>query len=132
VGGTAPDCTTLDDECEIGLCSEETGGCLTEPSNEGGACEDGNACTLDDTCALGACIRISFCGVPISRAEKPTSTDALYTLRTAVGLEECDVCECDVNADGNTTVSDALTILAASVDLEAKLDCFSPAAASVQ
>jgi hypothetical protein len=128
--GTAPDCDALTSECGIGLCSDADGGCVVDPVDDGTDCDEGNACTIDDMCAAGVCVRTSFCGVPISRGDKPTSTDALFALRTSVDLEECDVCECDVNGDGTTTVSDALTMLAGSVDLEVELACFSPGAAA--
>ena len=41
--------------CNQNLCEPSTGECVTEPSNEGGACELGNDCTFADTCAAGEC-----------------------------------------------------------------------------
>ena len=120
------ECSDLDDECNIGTCSDEAGGCEAVAVGDGTSCEDGNSCTSDDLCLTGVCERTSFCGVPISRGDAPTSTDALFILRTSVGLEVCPLCECDVNDDDEITVVDALTALKISVQFEAELDCFEP------
>ncbi len=120
------DCEELDDECSFGTCSDDEGGCVSQPLLDGTSCEDGNACTLDDECMEGTCIRTTFCGVPVSRGEKPLVSDALYVLRASVGLEICTICECDVNTDGKTTVSDALGVLQTTVDLPVTLGCFEP------
>ncbi len=119
-------CTEEDTQCATHVCDEQTGGCLATPLNEGGSCEDGNLCTLDDTCVGGSCLRTSYCGVPISRGLRPTATDALFALRTSVGLEQCSLCECDVNTSGTTTVADALAMLSSSVGIEVSFDCFLP------
>jgi hypothetical protein len=124
--GTGPDCSNDDTACATYACDEDAGGCLATMTNEGGSCEDGNLCTLDDTCVEGSCIRSSHCGVPVSGALAPTATDALFALRTSVGLEVCALCECDVNASGTTTVSDALTILSVTVGIDASLACYFP------
>jgi hypothetical protein len=42
----------------------------------------------------------------------------------------CSLCECDVNADESTTVSDALTVLQAAVDIPVELACFEAIATS--
>jgi hypothetical protein len=44
-----------------------------------------------------------------------TATDALATLRTAVGLQTCEFCLCDVNDSGNVSAADALAILRLAV-----------------
>jgi hypothetical protein len=53
----------------------------------------------------------STCGQPASSGRRPTASDALFVLRTTVALERCDACVCDVDGDGTTTTSDALTLL---------------------
>jgi len=38
-----------------GACNPVTGQCFNTPFNEGGSCDDGNACTTDDHCVAGEC-----------------------------------------------------------------------------
>ncbi len=123
---SSPGCEDLDDECNVGTCNDDVGGCEAVALADGTGCEDGNSCTTEDQCQVGVCERTSFCGVPASRGAKPTSTDALFILRTSVGLEICPLCECDVNDDDTTTVVDALTALRVSVELPGDLACFEP------
>ena len=120
------DCEELDDDCSFGTCSDDDGGCISQPFLDGTSCEDGNACTLDDECTDGLCIRTTFCGVPITRGDKPLVSDALFILRASIGLESCTICECDVNTDLMITVSDALGVLQASVGIPVTLYCFLP------
>ncbi|MEZ4267219.1 MAG: hypothetical protein R3F39_12645 [Myxococcota bacterium] len=51
---TADDCAASDNPCVRALCTTD-GQCVTEASNAGGACDDGNPCTADDACAAGVC-----------------------------------------------------------------------------
>ncbi len=51
VGGS---CDAAADYCNDGEC-DANGNCLPVPTNEGGACEDGNPCTAGETCASGSC-----------------------------------------------------------------------------
>lgn len=53
--GAAVDCSGLDDTCVVGACNPSTGSCETQPTNEGGACDDGVNCTINDACANGVC-----------------------------------------------------------------------------
>ncbi|NOS99969.1 MAG: hypothetical protein HOP29_05025 [Phycisphaerales bacterium] len=55
-GGTAVDCSGLDDQCNMGVCNPTTGACQTIPANEGFSCDDGNSCTAGDACSGGNCI----------------------------------------------------------------------------
>ena len=67
------------------------------------------------------------CGAPVSRylqQQKPVASDALFALNSAVGLQNCDLCDCDVDGSGGITALDALIILNASIDLPAVLACF--------
>jgi hypothetical protein len=52
---SALDCSGLDGVCTVGACDPTTGECKADPANEGGACDDGDPCTLDDACAAGQC-----------------------------------------------------------------------------
>jgi hypothetical protein len=65
----------------------------------------------------------SRCGFPVTDGSKPTSGDALRTLRVAVGIGTCALCVCDVNSSGAVTTADALTILRAAVGTEVTLGC---------
>lgn len=106
--------------CGVGA-TLECSGCTNDAE-----CADGNACTLNDACTAGVCTRDSFCGVPSSRGAEPVASDALFALRAAVGSVSCPLCECDVDAGGSITATDALTILQGSVGLGVSLDCFAP------
>ena len=70
---------------------------------------------------------LSFCscGTPASGLgpDAATSTDALITLKAAVGLTTCALCECDVNDDEAVNATDALLILKKSVELDVTFDC---------
>lgn len=57
--GTSADCSFLDSDCTQGLCDESSGGCYSADVNEGGSCDDGNACNSNDVCISGTC---SQCG----------------------------------------------------------------------
>jgi hypothetical protein len=50
-------------------------------------------------------------------------SDALRALKTAVGLEICAACLCDVNSDGKINVTDALRVLIRSVGSDIVLIC---------
>ncbi|MFN2375553.1 MAG: hypothetical protein ABR538_03390 [Candidatus Binatia bacterium] len=63
------------------------------------------------------------CGVPLSGGVKPNASDALFALKAAVGVGECELCVCDVNSSGSVAAGDALAILRAAVGSEAVLDC---------
>ena len=44
------------DPCTADSCDGATGECVTAPTAEGGACDDGDECTLEDTCQDGVCV----------------------------------------------------------------------------
>ena len=52
-----------------------------------------------------------------------TASDALFTLKSAVGSETCALCVCDVNDSGSITASDALLVLSHAVGVGVGLDC---------
>lgn len=41
--------------CQVNACRPADGICVVSSVNEGGSCDDGNACTLQDTCKAGQC-----------------------------------------------------------------------------
>ncbi len=56
-GGAAMDCDgeITEPQCQRAYCDEEFGGCVVEPRNQGGFCNDGSLCTLSDVCTDGVC-----------------------------------------------------------------------------
>lgn len=52
-----------------------------------------------------------------------TATDALATLKTAIGTGHCPDCVCDANNSGDITASDALLILQFSIGQPRTLNC---------
>ncbi len=99
---------------------EQCGNGTVEPGED---CDDG-----DDPFVFGGycgpgCHRVG-CGKPTNSAgDKPKASDALFVLRTAVGLSSCDRRVCDVNGDGSVKTSDALQVLRASVGQQLALTC---------
>jgi len=54
--GVSTDCSLLDNDCNLGVCNEETAACERLEVNENGPCDDGDDCSVDDTCLSGVCI----------------------------------------------------------------------------
>ena len=54
-GGAPKDCTSADDDCNVGVCQPGTGDCVATPANGGAGCEDGLFCTTGETCTDGVC-----------------------------------------------------------------------------
>jgi hypothetical protein len=52
-----------------------------------------------------------------------TASDALFALAVSVGVQSCDLCICDTNDDGGTSVVDALAILLTAVGAGPPLNC---------
>lgn len=65
---------------------------------------------------------VGDCGQPVG-ADVATATDALFVLRTSVGLVACNRCTCDVDDSGSITASDALNVLRDAVGLPVASDC---------
>jgi len=63
------------------------------------------------------------CGQPITTGTDPTATDALFTLQAAVGLQLCDLSQCDVDASCSLSATDALRLLQFAVGAAISLDC---------
>ena len=55
VPGTPVDCSSLNDQCNVGVCEETSDSCVTQPANEGSSCEDGLFCNVGETCQAGSC-----------------------------------------------------------------------------
>ena len=54
--GYAKDCDGDAPPCNTGSCDAKTGDCLFQPTQNGAACEDGDACTTEEFCDTGKCI----------------------------------------------------------------------------
>jgi Tol biopolymer transport system component len=66
------------------------------------------------------------CGAPVTRyvnGTEPLASDALFTLRAAIGIGTCALCDCDVSRDAKITASDALLILKRAVGQDVPLVC---------
>lgn len=63
------------------------------------------------------------CGFPVSSGDTPTASDALFTLRAAVGLASCPKCVCDVDGSDKVAASDALAILRVAVGVGGPFAC---------
>ena len=141
VAGESFDCSSLDTDCSVGSCNENPTECVAAPANEGAACDDADACATNLRCEGGACVGdplcdpvcaacgsggacLARCGHPVSGAEGAVlASDALYALQSAVHLQECALCVCDVNDDGIVAATDALTLLTRSVAPETAIAC---------
>ncbi len=53
--GLPVDCSDADGGCEVGVCDNATGACVTEPVATGEACDDGDPCTVADVCGATGC-----------------------------------------------------------------------------
>lgn len=62
------------------------------------------------------------CGQPVTSGAKPSASDCLYVLKSAVGAVECD-CVCDTNGSGSTLASDALLCLGVAVGYPLVMNC---------
>jgi len=71
---------------------------------------------------------LNDCGQPASTGSTPTATDALYTLRAAIGTAPCDITVCDVDSTCIITATDALALLRVATgqpyDLVCAQGCF--------
>jgi hypothetical protein len=128
--------------CLGGVCDEEIQGCTPIPQNDGEACGgfEGDMCVVAAVCAEGECLVtplcneacercdsagcVSLCGNPFGTdTDVLNSTDALFTLRASVDLQECALCVCDVTGDGDVTASDVLLMLRKVVGLSDLFFC---------
>ena len=77
--------------------------------------------------ALESLLRANALGCPLGDDARPgdpnkdgliTASDALTTLRAAIGSDECSLQICDVDENGQITAADALKVLRAAVGIE--------------
>jgi Cys-rich repeat protein len=99
------ECDGLDNFCGVGFCDPGNQTCAIEPQNEGQNCtEDDDACTISNVCQGGVCA-----GVPLCNPECSTCSDG-----------QCvSMCGNPFRAESTgITITDALNVLRAAVDLE--------------
>lgn len=102
-GGDPPDCSHLDGECVVGVCTEDEGDCTTEPRAEGHPCGGTPSCS-DGTLTLpGVCDGAGSCGPGESRSCAPFAgcADATSCVDSCSGASDC--VEDAVCADGTCT-----------------------------
>jgi cysteine-rich repeat protein len=115
-----PDKIAVDATTPCGGSAAECGnGILEDPE----LCDDGDTdFTQGDFCSA-SCDDFG-CGIPRSpTATEPLTSDALFVLRTAVGVVDCDLRVCDVNDSGEVNTSDALAVLRSAVGQPVELNC---------
>jgi cysteine-rich repeat protein len=116
------------------FCNENTGVCVntttttTLPSLCGNGmvsppetCDDGDTFWSQGQYCDSDCNELA-CG-DTDDSTAVSATDALYTLRVAVGLDGCDTCVCDVDSSGTVTSGDALRLLRNAVGIPVELIC---------
>lgn len=79
------------------------------------ACRRLVACLFAFLLASPAAADLGDCGHPVSATASPTASDALLTLRVAVGLSDCPLATCDVDCSCGVTAVDALRVLLRAV-----------------
>ena len=130
------------DRCTGGVCAGTDicpqGQTCNADSNQcaiGGICGDGTVdgteqCDDGDTAwaagqSCNASCQLLLCGDPDNTGTVRAS-DALFVLRVAVGVSQCDPCICNVDSNATgaaVTASDALRVLRASVGVSVELVC---------
>ena len=102
-------------------------------------CDDGRVCTEDSCNPATGCTNdfMPGCTTTTTTTTLPepagcgdanedgrvTSTDALFTLKNAVGDADCDLALCDADGNGRITSTDALVILKHAVGQSVELRC---------
>jgi hypothetical protein len=77
--GGGVDCSELDGDCAVGVCSD-SGGCESAPAPAGLSCDDGAPCTVGDTCGESGCAGTPKVCAPI---------DACHSATCAAATGEC-------------------------------------------
>lgn len=130
-------------DCTTDICNEITKTC--DHVADDGACQDGDECTINSCSLAGGCVErpSGLPGCAVTTTTLPVvlcgdangngviqASDALLTLRSAVGSMQCDPALCDVNDDARITASDALSILRFAVGQPIVLHCPAPTAST--
>ncbi len=54
--GEARDCSAEDDSCNVGVCDESSGTCISDMKEDGTICGAGDNCVADSLCSAGLCL----------------------------------------------------------------------------
>lgn len=91
--------------------------------DDGESCDDGTTTFEPGEYCSSRCSVVT-CGYPLNPdLIDPTVADALFVLRAAVQLADCDARVCDVTSSGAVESSDALRVLRAAVGIPTLLAC---------
>jgi uncharacterized delta-60 repeat protein len=82
----------------------------------------GDAPTVTTTTSTTTTMPAALCG-DVNGDGKVRSSDALATLKAAVGLTTCPLSVCDANGDGKVRSTDALRVLQFAVGGSVSMDC---------
>ncbi len=89
-------------------------------------CDDGTATFAAGDACTDRCL-FTRCGGPTGViAMRPSATDVLIVLRSAILLQTCAASVCDANGDGTIAASDALAVLAAVIGRPVAFNCPPP------
>ncbi|MFQ5493743.1 MAG: hypothetical protein ACE5EX_00015, partial [Phycisphaerae bacterium] len=102
-GGTAVDCTALDNACNVGVCNAGTGLCESAFINEAGPCDDADPCTGNDTCTLGVCLGSAVDCTPLNDFCNIGVCNALTGVCEAQPTNEGGSCEDGLFCNGAET-----------------------------
>jgi len=117
--GGPRDCSALDDDCNEGVCFEDSQNCVSRALADTTPCNDGRYCTVADSCSAG------FCG----GAPRDCSASGA-SCTTGICDEQTDACTGDPVADGTACddgvfCSDGDQCLAGTCVAGGALDCSS-------
>ncbi len=87
--GEERDCSSLEDQCNHGMCVESHSACEKSPANEQQPCDDGDACTMEDKCVFGTC------------TGRAMDADGDSFADEACGYNDCDDTNPDINPGTN-------------------------------
>ena len=98
--------------CLKSVCDAQSGECSTEPDHEGGACDDGDGCTIGEICTDGACGG----GAPLNCNDGNSCTDDLCEPATGCqyvpnddGCQDGSICTVgDICSEGECLAGKAL------------------------
>lgn len=121
------DSCTGGDHCDNGQCvGEMLPACLVCGNGlvtAGEDCDDGDTLYVFGQPCAADCT-FTRCGHPTgSSGELPIASDALFTLRAAVGSATCPARVCDTDANGQVSAGDALRVLKVAVGIALALLC---------
>ena len=102
---TVIDCSKYEPgQCHNFVCDPEAGGCVQEPTNEDGACDDDDPCTLENKCVAGECVGdpLEACGIGLPCVFGNDCTEGFECMETMPGgycsWDDCEAFPCPEGA----------------------------------